>query len=256
MKVVILAGGKGSRLAEETTLRPKPMVEIGGRPILWHIMKIYSAYGLNEFIVCCGYKGYLIKEYFCNYSMYMSDVSIDFHRNSIEFINNTSEPWKVTLIDTGESTQTGGRLKRVRSYLEDESFCFTYGDGVSDIDISDLVKFHKAQGKLATLAAVRPSGRFGILGIENDKVSSFKEKFIDGEGWVNGGFYVLEPSIFDYIQGDDTVWEHYPVEELSRGGHLGAYKHYGMWEAMDTIRDKEHLQSLWEQGAFKWLKSE
>ena len=254
MKVVILAGGKGTRLTEETVLRPKPMVEIGGKPLLWHIMKIFSYYGLHEFIICCGYKGYVIKEYFINYALHMSDVSVDLSSNKVELHNNKTEPWKISLIDTGLDSQTGGRLKRVAHLVEGGTFCFTYGDGVSDIDISKLIAFHKEEGKLATLAAVRPSGRFGRLGLSNNKVVSFKEKPSGGEGWINGGFFVLESDALNLIDSDDTVWEREPMESLSEKGQLAAYKHAGFWEAMDTIRDKDHLEKLWGQGRAKWLK--
>lgn len=254
MKVVILAGGKGTRLAEETVLRPKPMVEIGGKPLLWHIMQIYSRHGLNDFVICCGYKGYVIKEYFANYALHMSDVSIDLSKNKVELHNNKTEPWNISLIDTGIESQTGGRLKRVADHLEDQTFCFTYGDGVSDLNISELVRFHKQEGKLATLTAVRPSGRFGRLGLNDNQVVSFREKPLGGEGWINGGFFVLNSKVFDLIDSDETVWEREPMESLAQDGELAAYRHAGFWEAMDTVRDREHLERLWQQGNAEWLK--
>ena len=253
MKVVILAGGKGTRLSEETVLRPKPMVEIGGKPLLWHIMKIFSKHGFNEFIVCCGYKGYMIKEYFANYALHMSDVSVDLARNSVSLHNNRTEPWNISLIDTGEDTQTGGRLKRVADKLGPGPFLFTYGDGVGDVNIGDLVKFHKAAGTLSTLTAVRPSGRFGRLGLSENLVQSFKEKPADGEGWINGGFFVVEEQALCHIENDSTIWEKEPLEYLAASGQLAAFRHNGFWEAMDTIRDKEHLQVLWDQGNARWL---
>lgn len=254
MKVVILAGGKGTRLTEETVLRPKPMVEIGGKPLLWHIMKIFSQHGFHEFIVCCGYKGYVIKEYFSNYALHMSDVSIDLSSNKVELHNNKTEPWKISLIDTGVESQTGGRLKRIAHLVAGETFCFTYGDGISDIDISELIAFHRKEGKQATLTAVRPSGRFGRLGLSDSRVVSFREKPEGGEGWINGGFFVLESEVLKLIDSDDTVWEREPMDCLAQKGELAAYKHAGFWEAMDTVRDKEHLESLWEQGKAEWLK--
>lgn len=254
MKVVILAGGKGTRLTEETVLKPKPMVEIGGKPILWHIMKIFSFHGLNDFIVCCGYKGYMIKEYFVNYALHTSDISIDLVKNKVELYNNRTEAWKISLIDTGINTETGGRLKRIAKFVKGETFCFTYGDGVSNIDITKLINFHYKQGKLATLTAVRPSGRFGRLDLVDNKIITFKEKPKDGEGWVNGGFFILDSKALDLIKDDQTIWENEPMEKLSKKGQITAFKHHGFWEAMDTIRDKEHLQYLWEQGDAKWLK--
>ena len=254
MKVVILAGGKGTRLTEETVLKPKPMVEIGGKPILWHIMKIFSFHGLNDFIVSCGYKGYMIKEYFVNYALHTSDISIDLVKNKVELYNNRTEAWKISLIDTGINTETGGRLKRIAKFVKGETFCFTYGDGVSNIDITKLINFHYKQGKLATLTAVRPSGRFGRLDLVDNKIITFKEKPKDGEGWVNGGFFILDSKALDLIKDDQTIWENEPMQELSKKGQLTAFRHHGFWEAMDTIRDKEHLQYLWEQGDAKWLK--
>ena len=249
MKAVILAGGYGTRLSEETSVRPKPMVEIGEKPILWHIMKIYSYHGINDFIICCGYKGSMIKEYFSNYFLKKSDVTFDLKNNSLDVHNNGVEPWKVTLIDTGENTMTGGRVKRVREYIGNETFCMTYGDGVSDLDISKLVNFHKEQNALATLTAVQPPGRFGAfkMGSEQVKISSFKEKpkgYGDG-AWVNGGFFVLEPEVIDYIDGDTTVWEKEPLENLANNGELCAYKHDGFWQPMDTLRDKKVIEDLW-----------
>lgn len=254
MKVVILAGGYGTRLSEETGIRPKPMVEIGGQPILWHIMKIYSHYGLHDFIICLGYKGYLIKEYFANYFLHRSDVSLDLKNNKMEVLQNDVEPWKVTLIDTGEKTMTGGRLRRVRHLLNDGAFCFTYGDGVSNIGIDRLIKFHKEKKLLATLMAVQPPGRFGAfkLGRDEDTVSSFKEKPRGDGAWVNGGYFVLEPSVIDIIDGDSTVWEKGPIEKLASEGMIAAYKHYGFWQPMDTLRDKHLLEELWESGKAPW----
>ncbi len=254
MKAVILAGGLGTRLSEETAVRPKPMVEIGGYPILWHIMKIYSAHGINDFIVCCGYKGHLIKEYFANYSLYRSDVTFDMRRHEMQVHQNGAEEWTVTLVDTGQETMTGGRLKRVRDYLDEEIFCFTYGDGVSDVDIGDVVRVHREQDARATMTAVRPPGRFGAFTLSADqtRVNSFREK-PDGDGaWVNGGFFVLEPRVIDAIDGDATVWEQEPLERLADAGQLVAYKHYGFWHPMDTLRDKHHLEQLWDEGRAPW----
>lgn len=252
MKAVILAGGLGTRISEETSSKPKPLIEIGGMPILWHIMKIYSSYGINDFVICCGYKGYMIKEYFANYSLHMSDVTFDMKNSSIEVHHKSVEPWKVTLVDTGLNTLTGGRLGRVKKYVDDDTFCFTYGDGLSDINILDLVRFHKSERKTATITAVQPAGRFGTLEIENDDVLKFKEK-PDGDGnWVNGGFFVLEPSVFDYIKGDSTVWEKEPLEELSHERLLSAYKHKGFWHAVDTLRDKNYLEELWNNNKIPW----
>jgi glucose-1-phosphate cytidylyltransferase len=251
MKVVILAGGLGSRLSEETSLRPKPMVEVGGQPVLWHIMKCYSHFGLNDFVVCLGYKGYMIKEYFANYFLHMSDVTINLRNNEVKVHQNMSEPWTVTLVDTGESTQTGGRLKRVRQHIDD-TFCFTYGDGVSDVDIRASIAFHREQGTQATLTAVQPPGRFGVIDFNEEKVSGFQEKPAGDGGWVNGGFFVLEPGVLDLIDGDDTAWEHAPLEGLARAGQLSAFKHRGFWQPMDTLRDKMHLESLWVAGKAPW----
>jgi glucose-1-phosphate cytidylyltransferase len=252
MKAVILAGGIGSRIAEETSSRPKPMIEIGGRPILWHILKTYSAYGINEFILCLGYKGYLIKEYFVNYYLHMSDVTVDMRSNNMEVHQNSAEPWRITLVDTGERTMTGGRLRRVKDYLGEGDFCLTYGDGVGNIDISALVSFHRAQGTLATLTATQPPGRFGAMQLIDDRITSFKEK-PEGDGaWVNGGFFVLSPKVIDYIDGDETVWERGPLERLAREGQLAAYKHTGFWQPMDTLRDKNQLEELWAGGNPPW----
>ena len=253
MKAVILAGGFGSRLSEETHVKPKPMVEIGGKPILWHIMKLYSFHGINDFIICCGYKGYIIKEYFANYVLHMSDVSFEMRANKISYLTNGVEPWNVTLVDTGESTMTGGRLKRVRHYL-DGTFCLTYGDGVSDVNITELAEFHRKQGALATLTAVQPAGRFGAFSLEHEqcRISSFKEKPEGGSGWINGGFFVLEPKVIDYIAGDSVVWEREPMEKLAEEGTLSAYRHRGFWQSMDTLRDKMLLEDLWASGKRPW----
>jgi glucose-1-phosphate cytidylyltransferase len=252
MKAVILAGGIGTRIGEETAVRPKPMVEIGGKPIIWHILKIYSAYGINEFVICLGYKGYMIKEYFANYFLHMSDVTFDMIQNTTEVHQNSAEPWRVTLVDTGEKTMTGGRLKRVKDYLGKEDFCFTYGDGVSDINIHKLIEFHRAQKTLATLTAVQPPGRFGSLDFSHHKVVSFEEKPMGDGGWINGGFFVLSPGVFDYISGDETTWEREPMEKLAREGQLSGYLHKGFWYAMDTLRDKNHLEELWQSGKAPW----
>jgi glucose-1-phosphate cytidylyltransferase len=254
MKVVILAGGYGTRISEESRVRPKPMVEIGNKPILWHIMKIYSAHGLDEFIICCGYKGYMIKEYFANYFLQVADVSFDLRKNKLEIHQNKAESWKVTLIDTGEKTMTGGRLKRVKDYLGNETFCFTYGDGVSNINIKDLIEFHKTQRVLATLTAVQPPGRFGAITLKEGqtKINSFREKVRGDGAWVNGGFFVLEPGVIDFIKDDMTVWEKDPLEKIAREGLLAAYKHEGFWQPMDTLRDKMYLEQLWASGNPPW----
>ena len=250
MKAVILAGGLGTRIAEETTTRPKPMVEIGGRPILWHIMKIYSHYGFHDFVICLGYKGYMIKEYFANYFLHTADVTIDLKKNAVEVHQNWSEPWRITLVETGAETQTGGRLKAIRPYLNDDKpFCFTYGDGVSDIDITRLVAFHKDQGKKATITAVSPPGRFGALEFEGDLVRSFKEKPDGDGGMINGGFFVADPSVLDLVEGPHTLWEQEPLEQLAAAGELAAYRHTGFWQPMDTLRDKTHLEELWRTEA-------
>ena len=256
MKVVLLAGGFGSRLSEETAVKPKPMVEIGGKPILWHIMKIYSHYGINEFVICCGYKGYMIKEYFANYFLHMSDVTFDIMNNKMEVHKKSAEPWNVTLIDTGLSTMTGGRLKRAEQYVNDDTFCFTYGDGLADINITDLIKFHKEKKKKATVTAIQQRGRFGNIEMENDLVKHFKEKPLGDGSWVNGGFFVLEPQIFDYLEDDNTVWEREPLEKLSINNQLSAYKHTGFWHAMDTLRDKVELEEMWKTGKAMWKKWE
>jgi len=252
MKAVILAGGLGTRISEETSVRPKPMIEIGGKPILWHIMKTYSAHGISDFIVCCGYKGYVIKEYFANYFLHMSDVTFDMQNNEMEVHQRHSEPWKVTLVDTGDDTMTGGRIKRVAPYLGAEDFCCTYGDGVGDIDISALIKFHKQQGKLATLTATQPPGRFGAINLAENDVLSFQEKPQGDGSWINGGFFVLSPKVLDYIDGDHTLWEREPMEDLARDGQMCAFFHDGFWQPMDTLRDKTHLESLWESGKAPW----
>ena len=256
MKAVILAGGLGTRISEETHLKPKPMIEIGGRPILWHIMKIYSAHGINEFIVCAGYKGYVIKEYFSNYFLHMSDVTFDMASNTVEVHHRKAEPWRVTVVDTGESTMTGGRLKRVASFLRDGTFCMTYGDGVADIDIKALIAFHRSRPAQATLTAVQPPGRYGALSFsreDSDLISDFQEKPVGDGAWINGGFFVLEPSVIDYIeQGDATVWEQGPLSKLAQYGELSAYRHRGFWLPMDTLRDRNELQKLWDSGQAPW----
>lgn len=250
MKVIILAGGLGSRLGEETTARPKPMVEIGGMPIIWHIMKIYSFYGMKDFIICLGYKGYVIKEYFANYALHNSDVTIDIGKNAIEVHQRWSEPWRITLVDTGPDTMTGGRLKAIRPYLtEGEAFCFTYGDGVASIDIAALIAFHKSHGRKATITAVAPPGRFGALEFDGDRVTSFREKPAGDGGLINGGFFVADPSVLDLVDGPDTIWEQKPLERLAANGDLAAYRHNGFWQPMDTLRDKLYLEQLWRDGA-------
>ncbi len=246
MKVVILAGGLGTRISEESHLKPKPMIEIGGKPILWHIMKIYSHYGINDFVICLGYKGYVIKEYFANYFLHMSNVTFDMARNHMEVHERYAEPWRVTLIDTGAETLTGGRLKRVRDYVGDDTFCFTYGDGVTNLDIGALLKFHKDHGKLATVTAIQPPGRYGALNLNGASVSNFQEKPAGDGAWINGGFFVLEPKVFDYIENDRTSWESTPLQRLAHEGELMAYQHNGFWQAMDTLRDKNHLEDMWE----------
>jgi glucose-1-phosphate cytidylyltransferase len=253
MKVVILAGGMGTRLAEETQVRPKPMVEIGGRPILWHIMKIYSRHGFNDFIVCLGYKGYVIKEFFANYFMHMSDVTFHVAENRMEVHRQTAEPWRVTLVDTGDVTQTGGRIKRVMDYVKDEPyFALTYGDGVADIDIAAEVNFHKAHGRKATITAVRPARRFGAIAVDGDRVRSFREKPDDDGGWINGGFFVLSPSVGELIAGDDTAWEREPMEQLAQSDELRAYVHRGFWHPLDTMRDRTYLEQEWSSGKPPW----
>ena len=254
MKVVILAGGMGTRISEESYLKPKPMIEIGGMPIVWHIMKDYSLFGFNEFILCLGYKGYMIKEYFANYFLHQSDVTIDVKMNKIEVHKSTSEPWQVTLVDTGLNTMTGGRLQKVRHYIGNETFMLTYGDGVSDINIKDLVEFHKSNKRYATLTAVQPVGKFGAIEINNkNKVINFREKPRGDGSWINGGFFVLEPDVFDYIRkGDDTIWEKEPLEDLAKDNQLTAYKHNGFWQCMDTLRDRTQLEELWARGNAPW----
>lgn len=252
MKAVILAGGLGTRLAEETSVRPKPLVEIGGRPILWHIMKCYSAHGIKEFIVCCGYKGYMIKEYFANYFLHMCDVTFDIANNQMTTHQSRAEDWKVTLIDTGDETMTGGRLRRVREFIGEETFCFTYGDGVGDIDITATVEFHRRHGKLATLTAATPPGRFGALNLDGHDVRSFQEKPKADGGVINAGFFVLEPQVIDRIADDATVWEREPLEALASDGQLAAWRHDGFWQPMDTLRDRNHLEALWESGKAPW----
>lgn len=254
MKAVILAGGLGTRISEESHLRPKPMIEIGGKPILWHIMKIYSSWGIRDFVICLGYKGYVIKEYFANYFLHMSDVTFDMVRNKMEVHQASAEPWRVTLVDTGEETMTGGRLKRVASYLDDEDFCMTYGDGVTDLDLSALIAFHRTHGRLATVTAVQPPGRFGSLNLSGHMVRSFEEKPIGDGGWINGGFFVLSPKVLEHIEGDDTIWERGPMEALAAGDNLAAYFQHGFWHAMDTLRDKNYLESLWESGKAPWKR--
>ena len=251
MKAVILAGGLGTRISEESTLRPKPMIEIGGMPILWHILKMYSAHGIDDFVICCGYKGYMIKEYFANYFLHMSDVTIDMSHNSIEVHQKKAEPWKITLIDTGENTQTGGRLKRVADYLDDD-FCMTYGDGVGSVDIAASIAFHKQHGKLATMTAVQPPGRFGALEIDGTSVKSFLEKPQGDGGWINGGFFVLNPKVIDLIETDSTIWERKPLEVLAKDGQLQSFFHSGFWHPMDTLRDKTYLEELWASGKAPW----
>lgn len=253
MKLVILAGGLGTRLSEETTIKPKPMVEVGGRPILWHIMKIYSHYGINDFIVCCGYKAQVIKDYFANYALHMSDVTVDLRTNSIEVHEKYAEPWRVTLVNTGEATMTGGRLKRVAPYLAgEEAFCFTYGDGVGDVDIAALVDYHRTHGKLATVTAVQPPGRFGVLEMAGHAVTGFREKPQGDGNWINGGFFVLSPEVIDHIDDDATIWEREPMERLAADGQLQAWFHEGFWQPMDTLRDKSHLEELWASGKAPW----
>ncbi|MFG1428741.1 glucose-1-phosphate cytidylyltransferase [Roseixanthobacter glucoisosaccharinicivorans] len=251
MQAVILAGGYGTRISEESNLRPKPMIEIGGKPILWHILKIYSWYGVNDFIICCGYKGYMIKEYFANYFLHMSDVTINMDDNSIEVHQRKAEPWRVTLVDTGEGTQTGGRVKRAAPYIKGD-FCLTYGDGVGSVDIGALINFHKSHGQLATMTAVQPPGRFGSLQLDGNRISAFVEKPVGDGGWINGGFFVLSPKVLDYIADDHTLWEREPIERLAQEGELQAWFHPGFWQPMDTLRDKTSLEALWETGKAPW----
>lgn len=258
MKVVILAGGLGTRISEESHLKPKPMIEVGDAPILWHIMKYYASYGFDEFIICCGYKGYVIKEYFADYYLHRSDITFDFANNNQMIVhNNVAEPWKVTLVDTGLNTMTGGRLKRVQKYIGNETFMLTYGDGVSDVDLDQLMKFHRENGKYATLTAVQPGGRFGVLEIaDNNMIQKFAEKAREDGGWINGGFMVLEPQVIDYIEGDNTFFEKEPLEQLAEENQLAAYKHDGFWKCMDTLRDKEALDYLWNNGQAEWKRWE
>jgi glucose-1-phosphate cytidylyltransferase len=253
MKVVILAGGLGTRLSEETVLRPKPMVEIGGMPIIWHIMKIYSSHGYNDFVVCLGYRGYLIKEYFANYFLHKSDITIDLTNNSVQVHDSQAEPWKITLVDTGVESMTGGRIKRIQSHIGNEPFLLTYGDGVSDVNITQLVDFHKQNGRYCTVTSVQPSGRFGALNIGSDsEVHSFMEKPKGDGSWINGGFFVCEPTVFDYIAGDNTTWEREPMENIAREGQMDTYKHEGFWKPMDTLRDKQELEADWISGHARW----
>lgn len=252
MKAVILAGGLGTRISEESTTRPKPMIEIGGRPILWHILKIYSHHGINDFVICCGYKGYLIKEYFANYFLHMSDVTFDMVENRMHVHERKAEPWRVTLVDTGENTMTGGRIRRIAAYVGDEDFCLTYGDGVGDVDITKSIAFHKEHGRLATMTAVQPPGRFGSLDLEGSTVRRFLEKPQGDGGWINGGFFVLSPGVIPLIENDDVIWERGPLEELARTNQLRAFPHHGFWQPMDTLRDKNHLEELWAEGKAPW----
>lgn len=253
MKAMILAGGLGSRLSEETSVRPKPMVEIGGHPILWHIMKIYSSFGINDFVICLGYKGYLIKEYFSHYLLHTSDVTIDLKNNQIDFHASRSEPWRVTLVDTGAETETGGRIKRALPFVQDDdAFCLTYGDGVADIDITKLISFHRSHGKLATVTGVRPPGRFGSLELEGSVVKGFNEKPLGDGGWINGGFFVLDPRIAQLIAGDSTTWERQPLEQLAQSGELRVFRHEGFWRSMDTLRERNLLEALWKENNPPW----
>ena len=253
MKAVILAGGLGTRLSEETVVRPKPMVEVGGKPILWHIMKGYSAHGINDFVICCGYKGYIIKEYFANYFLHTSDVTFDMQDNTMSVHTRNGEPWRVTLVDTGDNTQTGGRLKRVSTYLKNEpAFCFTYGDGLGNVDITALIDFHNREGTLVSLTAVKPPGRFGSLSLNGPRVIGFQEKPQGDGGWINGGFFVVSPDVIDLIADDDTIWEQKILVQLAAEGQLSAYMHHGFWQPMDTLRDKAHLESLWQTGNAPW----
>mgnify|MGYP000218041553 CR=1 FL=1 len=251
-RVVILAGGYGTRISEESHLKPKPMIEIGGKPILWHIMKIYSAHGINDFVICCGFKGYVIKEYFSNYFLHMTDVTFDMAHNRMVIHKGFAEPWKVTLVDTGLNTMTGGRLKRIQEYVGDQTFCMTYGDGLSNVDLGSLIDFHKRQNTIATVTAVQPTARFGSLEISDGLVRNFTEKPTGDGLWINGGFFVLEPAIFSYIEGDTTVWEKEPLERLAQEQQLSVYKHEGFWSSMDTLRDKINLEEIWESGAPPW----
>jgi glucose-1-phosphate cytidylyltransferase len=252
MKAVILAGGFGTRISEETHLKPKPMIEIGGMPILWHIMKNYSHYGINDFVICCGYKGYVIKEYFANYFLHMSDVTFDIKNNKMEVHKKSAEPWKITLVDTGINTMTGGRLKKIESHLDNETFCFTYGDGISNVNISESLKIHKDKGTIATVTAVQPPGKFGRMNLKGNSVEHFEEKPIGDEGWINGGYFVLEPSVFKYLKNESTIWEREPLEELAKNKQLTAYKHTGFWHPVDTLWDKNYLENLWKENNVPW----
>lgn len=253
MKVVILAGGLGSRLSEETDVRPKPMVEIGGKPIIWHIMKIYAAHGFNEFVVCLGYKGYIIKEYFANLFLHQSDITINLENNQVEIHNRESDNWKITLVDTGRDSMTGGRIKRIQSYVGNSSFMLTYGDGLGNINVKGLLDFHKAHGKSVTVTSIKPDGRFGVLGLdENNRVNRFNEKSTEDVAWINGGFFVCEPRVFDYISNDQTIWEREPLEKLAEEGELLGYRHYGFWKPMDSLKDKNDLNALWDSGKAPW----
>jgi glucose-1-phosphate cytidylyltransferase len=252
MKAVILAGGYGTRISEETHVKPKPMIEIGGMPILWHIMKHYSDYGINDFVICCGYKGYIIKEYFANYFLHRSDVTFDIKNNKMEVHKKFAEPWKVTLVDTGLDTMTGGRLKRVESYLDNETFCFTYGDGISNVNISESLKLHKDTGTIATVTAVQPPGKFGRMNLKENIVNHFEEKPIGDEGWINGGYFILEPSVFKYLKNESTIWEKEPLEELAKNKQLTAYKHTGFWQPVDTLWDKNYLENIWKENNASW----
>ena len=252
MKAVILAGGLGTRISEEALFKPKPMIEVGGKPILWHIMKIYSSHGIGDFIICCGHMGYVIKEYFANYFLHMSNVTFDMKNNRMKVHQNHAEPWKVTLVDTGEDSMTGGRLKRVRDYLDDEDFCFTYGDGVSNVNVAATIAFHREHGRLATITGVQPPGRFGALELSDDRVTSFEEKPKGDGAWINGGFFVLSPNAIDYVDDDATVWERSPLNRLAHDGQLRAYLHNGFWQPMDTLRDKNYLEGLWRSGNAPW----
>jgi len=254
MKAVILAGGLGTRISEETVTRPKPMIEIGGKPVLWHILKIYSYYGINDFVICLGYKGYMVKEYFANYFLHTSDVTFDLKDNEMQVHHRHAEPWRVTLVDTGEHTQTGGRLKRAAEYLGNETFCFTYGDGLSSVDVGAQLSFHRERGTLATVCAVQPPGRFGALDIEGNRITRFTEKPQGDGSWINGGFFVLEPGVMRYIEGDAAAWEREPLEALARDGQLSAYTHDGFWQPMDTLRDKIKLEELWQSGSAPWKR--
>jgi glucose-1-phosphate cytidylyltransferase len=252
LKAVILAGGLGTRISEEALFKPKPMIEVGGKPILWHIMKIYSSHGIGDFIICCGHMGYVIKEYFANYFLHMSNVTFDMKNNRMKVHQNHAEPWKVTLVDTGEDSMTGGRLKRVRDYLDDEDFCFTYGDGVSNVNVAATIAFHREHGRLATITGVQPPGRFGALELSDDRVTSFEEKPKGDGAWINGGFFVLSPNAIDYVDDDATVWERSPLNRLAHDGQLRAYLHNGFWQPMDTLRDKNYLEGLWRSGNAPW----